>query len=507
MLKRNIGISCGVIATLYVTQVIPNLNLNNNVVHVVSAEESCATTEECDDQIQAAQRRISDVSSGIDEAESILSEVKEDWSEVIARIETTQLEIEKLGAQIEETSESIQKHREDLDQLDEEIDDLQELIGYRMRIAQRMNNGNEILGFLTESETIVELIRRVRTINHLSKSDAELMEELNIVIDRQQTILIALQKEQTDLTAKNQQLDIEEATLAADQKNIEDRMSNLGQQIEANQNAIIDEEEALRIAEAQKEVLAQLEIPEVFTEDNSSEESTSDNDNEDTSDGEDSNSEAANSDENNDSGSTNDDKSNTENSNGDNAENNSGDNAENNSGNNVENNSGDNAGNNSGDNAGNSGGNNNTGGSNTASTPINSKFIRPMSSGVVTCEWMCYTNHRGIDISNSSAVPILAAASGLVTTSGWHDAYGNWVIIEHNINGERYGTLYAHMRDTPMVRVGDNVTQGQQLGNMGSTGNSTGPHLHFEIHPGGWGWNNAVNPRNYISFPSAWTWF
>ncbi|WP_052363627.1 M23 family metallopeptidase [Geomicrobium sp. JCM 19037] len=101
-------------------------------------------------------------------------------------------------------------------------------------------------------------------------------------------------------------------------------------------------------------------------------------------------------------------------------------------------------------------------------------------------------------------MPIRAAAGGTVTRSGWMNGYGETIILRHTINGRTYETLYAHMRSgSRRVSTGQSVAQGQQIGVMGNTGQSTGQHLHFEIHRGG-PWNNAksnaVNPRNYINF-------
>ena len=93
--------------------------------------------------------------------------------------------------------------------------------------------------------------------------------------------------------------------------------------------------------------------------------------------------------------------------------------------------------------------------------------------------------HLGLDIANVQGTPILAAAAGTVIFAGWSDAgYGNMVEIDH---GNGLVTLYGHMVATPLVTVGQRVTAGQLIGNMGSTGNSTGSHTHFAVmHNGSW---------------------
>lgn len=110
-------------------------------------------------------------------------------------------------------------------------------------------------------------------------------------------------------------------------------------------------------------------------------------------------------------------------------------------------------------------------------------------------------NHKGIDIAAGGIVTIKASAAGKVSRSWKHATLGECVMIVHNIKGQTYETVYAHMRvGSRKVKVGDRVTQGQALGLMGNTGRSTGQHLHFEIHKPRWNGtqSNAVNPLNYV---------
>lgn len=110
-------------------------------------------------------------------------------------------------------------------------------------------------------------------------------------------------------------------------------------------------------------------------------------------------------------------------------------------------------------------------------------------------------SHAGIDMASGGVITIKAAAAGKVSRSWRHASYGECIMIVHNINGQTYETVYAHMRTgSRRLSVGATVSQGQALGLMGSTGNSTGQHLHFEIHKGRWNGSrtNAVNPLNFI---------
>jgi len=98
--------------------------------------------------------------------------------------------------------------------------------------------------------------------------------------------------------------------------------------------------------------------------------------------------------------------------------------------------------------------------------------------------------HAGYDIANSLGTPIKAAKTGTVIQSGSNGAYGISIIIDH---GNGFSTMYAHMSQA-IVTQGQVVKQGQQIGMMGSTGNSTGNHLHFETRVNG----TARNPGDYL---------
>ncbi len=126
-----------------------------------------------------------------------------------------------------------------------------------------------------------------------------------------------------------------------------------------------------------------------------------------------------------------------------------------------------------------------------------SGMIWPSSSQTVSCEYMGYSGHTGIDIQSYYGGPEYAAASGTVVTSGWSNiGYGYHVVIDH---GNGVETLYAHQSQQPPVSVGQTVEQGQVIGFEGATGNVTGEHLHFEVRING----TAVNPRPYITSEPA----
>jgi murein DD-endopeptidase MepM/ murein hydrolase activator NlpD len=100
------------------------------------------------------------------------------------------------------------------------------------------------------------------------------------------------------------------------------------------------------------------------------------------------------------------------------------------------------------------------------------------------------TNHKGIDIAAAKGTPVYAADGGTVTYAGWMSGYGYLVRINH---GNGYETYYGH-NSALTVSVGEHVYKGQQIAKVGSTGNSTGNHCHFEIRYNG----VAKNPLNYL---------
>ncbi len=123
------------------------------------------------------------------------------------------------------------------------------------------------------------------------------------------------------------------------------------------------------------------------------------------------------------------------------------------------------------------------------------KFIWPMDVGKSHVSELTqwdggYAGHLGIDIVEYYGAPIYAGASGTVILAGWNYGYGNCVIIDH---GNGLQTLYGHCSEL-LVTVGEQVIQGQNIAKEGSTGQVTGPHMHFEVRSG----NQKYNPINFL---------
>ena len=117
-------------------------------------------------------------------------------------------------------------------------------------------------------------------------------------------------------------------------------------------------------------------------------------------------------------------------------------------------------------------------------------FMWP-TSGSISQRYAWY--HQAVDIANRSNPDVVASQGGTVVTARWNaGGYGNYVVIDH---GNGYRTLYAHLLNNSMVvRAGQRVGQGQKLGSMGSTGRSTGTHLHFEVISD----KGKLNPLNVL---------
>ena len=141
-----------------------------------------------------------------------------------------------------------------------------------------------------------------------------------------------------------------------------------------------------------------------------------------------------------------------------------------------------------------------SGGGNSGGSVMGSgSFVWPATSYLVTSEYGYRIHplqgvqkfHSGVDIGAGAGTPIYAAAAGTVATATYNDSYGNYVLINH---GGGNATLYAHM-SSMAVSSGAYVTQGQVIGYVGSTGWSTGPHLHYEVRLNG----STFNPLSYYS--------
>lgn len=124
-------------------------------------------------------------------------------------------------------------------------------------------------------------------------------------------------------------------------------------------------------------------------------------------------------------------------------------------------------------------------------SPASSGWSSP-TKGTVSSEFgpRWGRQHQGVDIAAGAGAPVRAAADGVVRRASWYGGYGNAVIIDH---GGGVSTLYGH-NSALGVTVGERVRAGQQIAKVGSTGDSTGPHLHFEVEVSG----KKIDPRPWL---------
>ena len=124
--------------------------------------------------------------------------------------------------------------------------------------------------------------------------------------------------------------------------------------------------------------------------------------------------------------------------------------------------------------------------------PVSNKNLKQTASGYglrIDPIYKTTKFHEGMDFSANIGTPVYATGNGRVKKAGWQSGYGKLIIIDH---GFGYETWYAHLNDYD-VRVGQKVVRGEVIGEVGNTGKSTGPHLHYEVHVKG----RVVNPVNY----------
>lgn len=132
-----------------------------------------------------------------------------------------------------------------------------------------------------------------------------------------------------------------------------------------------------------------------------------------------------------------------------------------------------------------------------ASIQCSLDFGRPLATYKYVSCYFGGNGHRGTDYAAPGGTEIYAVSGGVVTAAAYHYSWGYYVQVYHgkDDNGNSYSTLYAHMNSAPIVSVGQSVSKGQTLGYVGSTGNSTGNHLHLEMKVN----NVLVNVMNYLS--------
>lgn len=136
-----------------------------------------------------------------------------------------------------------------------------------------------------------------------------------------------------------------------------------------------------------------------------------------------------------------------------------------------------------------------------------SALVWPLSAYTLTSPYGSRSGgfHYGDDLAAPLGTPIHAAGDGTVAASGSASGFGQWIVIDHIINGQKYSTVYGHMYPSGVyVHAGQIVKQGDHIADVGSNGESTGPHCHFEVWQGGrLTGGHAVDPASVVGSTSG----
>ncbi len=392
------------------------------------------------------QKDISSIQGELNDKGKELEKSNKQIDSCTEKISSVQNNIKKLQSNINNIESNIKEKTKEIEKKEIERKEKEELLGERLRGMYISNPYNSIIEIILESNSFSDLISKATNISMIIKSDKELIKEV-------EDMRAGLQSEKKKLEDQSQNLLKEKAELQSNKSELENQKKILVGEKNSKQSIVTQ----LNSMESQKKDMInklgsekkknQDEVSELvaFSESARNEIDSFIR-------------EQINKDKNNNS---------SNNSNSNNSSNNS-----NNSSNNSNNNS--------------------------SQTDNSSGYLRP-TSGPITCPYGPRIHpitgakgfHTGVDIGAGFGAPIKASKGGQVVFAGSNYIYGNMIILSH---GNGVQTVYAHASSLS-VSAGQQVKQGQVIARVGSTGMSTGPHLHFEIRING----NTVNPMSYIN--------
>ncbi|QQK81561.1 peptidoglycan DD-metalloendopeptidase family protein [Salicibibacter cibi] len=435
---------------------------------VGEAESISELENELDDIRESQQETGNDGEEAEEDLEGVEEELAKIEGEIREMDEEMSATVEEVGdkeaesAELEEENERLQN---EITELEERIEERDEMLKERAVTLYQNGGGTvEYIEVLLGAQSFGDFIDRIRTLSTIAGQDQEILDEhiadheqleenkkaveenlatLESTLAELETLQANLDEQIEDKEVVMDGLDEEQRQLFDDLEEVENKEEILQQQEIAKQNEIEREEERVREREQEKEQERKQEKDEQ----------------------------------------------------GEQEAGESGD-----SGNNEEN-----------DLKESEGSDDNSGGSSSSPSTANvsdsgsdggdgsGTLARP-ASGPLTSEYgpRWGRMHNGIDIGGSG-VPVHSAESGTVSYVGYMSGFGNTVMVTHQMNGQTITTLYAHLASSN-VSEGDSVDRSEQIGIMGNTGNTTGPHLHFEVHEGGWAGSgvNSVDPMNYL---------
>lgn len=452
----------------------------------LNVEASSQRMRDLEQQQQELNQKSNELDGEISNREQRMQSLEEEKKQLEADVVELQGNIDELVNRLDEQTKEIEKIEEEIQRLNQEIEQLKDQIARRneqlenqARSVQTHANPADIVDIMLSAESLSDLIGRIGVVSQLVSANQNIVQaqfedqqaleetEAQVVAEQEEMEKVKAQMEIDRNNLVNQRLALEDTIMQVaerydmteDERNsfineqtiVAERASNLSKEMRAEQQRIIEaerkrqeeirraEEKARREAEAKARAQAEAEAQtqaraeaERRSQASTSSSSSSSNNSSSSSSSSSSSNSSANS------------------------------------------------------------------GSNNSAPASNSGWARP-ASGRITSPFGYRTHpvtgqqgsfHAGVDIAGSG--PIRASRAGTVTQASFSGSYGFTVIIDH---GNGYSTLYAHMQPNLNVAPGQSVSQGQQLGIMGTTGRSTGVHLHFEIRKNG----SVVNPMSYIN--------
>lgn len=412
---------------------------NNEKIEDLEKEKNKVKEEK-----SAAKNKLDDIQEQVNKQNKLLTEKRTEIKNFESEISGLQGEIDALNKKVEEVKGKINENKNEIAEKQKEVNDKQDILDERLRYSYMNNVGDKMIYLIIDSKGLGDLISNIANIGTILKTDKKLIEEI--------------EKAKKELIAKENSLKAKETELNNSIKGIEDKKA-----VVEKSKSKVEELEATYAKEAEKlksiEGERQKEFDNLSTEEKAIQNEIAQyaQDNADL-------------------------KvyfNNLSNSN------NTAANKDNNNSNNANNNNS----------SGSSGNASSSNGGGSAAT--SQGFIKPAAGGITSPYGPrrhpvtgIDSFHTGVDYGASYGTPIKASKSGTVTTAGWHTAYGKMIIIDH---GSGQSTLYAHSSQLN-VSVGQQVSQGQTIALVGSTGYSTGPHLHFEVRING----QHQNPTKYV---------
>ncbi|MGL5067178.1 MAG: murein hydrolase activator EnvC family protein [Sarcina sp.] len=435
--KQIIALTLGVLmsSAMLLDPTIAEAQSKDEIKNQIEANENkIDKLEEKKDGMQGSKsesaKKLEEAKANFNKQNELLTETRGKVLAFEKEINTLQVQIDDIESKIAVVEADIEKVKIAIQEKEEELAVKEEILGKRLRSAYMNNVGDRMLYMIIDSKNLGDLISNISNINIIIKTDQELMEEIKADKEAIELERQALVKKEEELTKNKKAVEESQAKVVASKKEMDKLEAEYAQEA-SKLKELEDARSAEYNALTAEEKAIQAEISK-YEHDNVNLDELFKN----TSIG------------------TTPQPPTT--------------------------------------------GGGSTGGNSGGGSSSSSGFIRPLSAPVTSSygprthpiSGKPGTFHRGIDYGAAGGTPIQAIAGGVVTTAGWSNSFGNMVVVDH---GNGYTSLYAHARALN-VTVGQRVSQGQVVSFVGSTGNSTGNHLHLEMRYNG----SHVNPANYI---------